>query len=154
MGSAHRRSQFQKIAEAYVKSKTIQQSIFEAIRDWPVWLQLGLGLVLSSLGAYYGTEVLLVALGQPTMVLYDPMGLAITTGALMIIGFIGLLTRRPLIVGSLLSIVGVVFLMQFALRSTGNPIGWIRQTIGYLMPLVSRFLLSRWRNAVLALSGK
>jgi hypothetical protein len=120
------------------------KSIFEAISAWPKWQQTVFGLLLCAFAAYYSIEVPLIALGQATVTLYDPIGVVINVSILMVCGGLGLLFRRPVVVGAILSVVGIGFLMQFALRSTGNPIGWIRQTLFYTMPLVNNLYFWRW----------
>lgn len=117
----------------------------DEIRGMPRFLQIGIGLLLSSVCAYYSVRLVLIVLGEPTSVLFDFIGLLLCVGILLIVGVVGFVTRRIVMVHILFACVSGAYIGYHILLINGNLLLSVRQIIFYTsMPLVSGVLLAQW----------
>lgn len=120
-------------------------SISEEIRGLPRSVQVGIGMLLSTMCSYYLVRLVLIVLGEPTAVLFDFVGLLLRVGFLFVIGVIGFACRRIIIVHFVFACVAGAYIGYHLLLVSGDLLVSVRQVIFYTaMPVISGLLLAKW----------
>ena len=95
-------------------------------------------LLLSAVGAYYGTTLISVLLGGSYTVLTDPALLLMWALILIPVNLVGFALRRVAITNGLVAILLVSWMVYIALHGTGPAFTWLRQILAYgLLPTLN-----------------
>jgi hypothetical protein len=124
--------------------------VFGPIRNRPVRDQLLYGVLIAAIGSYLLTQAGLVLLGSPILHVVDPIMLVGSISVLSVLGLIGILVKRPFVVGAIVSGVFVAVLVAIFSQGVHISIKMVTaQTLYAVMPACAGWILEQWQREVL-----